>query len=313
MSFAASLSIVQQYMTRYGMTTYVILGSIGSFFNILMFSQTQYRRTPCALYILAMSISGIWGLNVSAVPVIWGLDYPSPFLYNQVSCGMFFYFRHSLNQMLRTFFVLVCIDRYACCSDRARIRAFSQYKVAIRLIPAVWLFWFLVCIFPTAIRTLSNGVCDAKPGVYDIIYTVYIISTTGILPLLGMVITGILMFTSLRKMRRRVVPATSSETGTAILRKRDRDMMKMLFIELVICMCTLSPNTITHIYKTATTHVVRTKERQQIESFFYFLSRLFLLYMANTFSFWVYISTSQTYRMELKNLFIKWYRFIMRK
>ncbi|CAF1466372.1 unnamed protein product [Adineta ricciae] len=293
MSFAASLPLVQQYFTRYGMTT-----------------QSNYRRTPCALYILAMSFSGIWGLNISAVPIIWGLDHPSPFLYNQVSCGIFFYFRHSLNQMLRTFFVLVCADRYACCSDRPKIRAFSQYKVAIRIIPAVWIFWFLVPIFPTLLRTLSNGVCDSKPGVYDIIYTVYIISTTGILPLIGMIVFGILMFNSLRKMRRRVLPNTASEPGTVNFRKRDRDMMKMLLIELIICTITLSPNTITHIYKSATTNEVRTKDRQQIETFFYFLSRLFLLYLANTYSFWVYILISKTYRTELKNLFIKWYRYI---
>jgi hypothetical protein len=299
------------------MTTYVILGSIGSFINIIMFSQAAYRRKSCSLYILAMSLCGIPGLNISAVPVIWGLDYPSPFLYNQVSCGMFFYFRHSLNQMLRTFFALVCADRYASCNNRARIRALSQYKVAVRVIPAVILFWFLVSIFPTGIRTLSNGVCDARSGVYDMIYTIYIISSTGIFPLTTMTIFGILMIKNLRKMHTRVRPSinpsTSSNTGTAILRKKDRDMMRMLLIELIICTITISPNTITHIYKTATLNIVKTKDRQQIESFFYFFSRLFLLYMANTFSFWVYISTSQTFRLELKNLTIKWYRFIMRK
>ncbi|CAF1459113.1 unnamed protein product [Adineta steineri] len=211
MSFAALLPAVQDYFTRYGMTTY--------------------------------SISGIWGLNVSAVPLIWGLDHASPFLYNQVACEMFFYFRHSFNQMLRTFFVLACADRYACCSDRQKVRAFSQ---------------------------------------------------------------------SLRQMRRRIVPSMSSEPGGNILRKRDRDMLRMLLIELVICTITLSPNTFTHIYKSATANVIKSKDRQQIETFVYYIARLFLLYLANAFSFWVYVSTSQTYRLELKNLFIKWYKFFIR-
>ncbi|CAF1110830.1 unnamed protein product [Adineta steineri] len=280
MSFAASLPAVQDYFTRYGMTTY--------------------------------SISGIWGLNVSAVPLIWGLDHASPFLYNQFACGMFFYFRHSFNQMLRTFFVLVCADRYACCSDRQKVRAFRQYKVAIRVIPAVWIFWFLLLIFPTLLRTLYNGVCDSRSGVDDIIYTVYIISTTGIVPLGSMIIFGILMIRSLRQMRRRIVPSMSSEPGGNILRKCDRDMLRMLLIELVICTITLSPNTFTHIYKSATTNVIKSKDRQQIETFVYYIARLFLLYLANAFSFWVYVSTSQTYRLELKNLFIKWYKFFIR-
>jgi len=313
MSSATLLPFVQQCFTRYGMTTYVILGSIGSLFNVAMFSQPSYRQKPCAVYILAMSITGICGLNISTVPIIWGLYYPSPFLYNQCSCGMFFYFRHAFNQMLRTFFVLVCADRYASCSKSAKIRSFSQYKVAVRMVPCVLIFWFLITIIPTGLRTLSNGVCDSRTGTYDIIYTVYITSSTGFFPLIGMITFGILMIKNLKKMRNRVQPIVSSESGANNLRKRDRDMMRMLLIELIICSITISPNTITHIYKSATVNVVKSVARQQIESFSYYIARLFLLYMANTFSFWVYISTSQTFRLELKNLIIKWYRFIMRK
>ena len=228
---------------------------------------------------------------------------------------MFFYFRHTLNQIFRTFFVLVCADRYACCSDRSRVRAFSQYRVAIRLIPAVWIFWLLVSILPTLTRQLYDGVCDAFPGIYDIMYTTYLISVAGIIPLLAMIVFGILMLQSLRKTRRRILPTAITntvDTGTVVLRKRDRDMMKMLLIELVICTITLAPNTITRIYKSVIAEEVVSKERQQIESFIFYLTRIFLLYMANTFSFWVYISTSQTYRQELKTLFIKWYRFVVR-
>ena len=131
---------------------------------------------------------------------------------------MFFYFRHSLNQMLRTFFALVCADRYASCHNRASIRVFSQYKAAIRVIPSVIIFCFLVLVFSTEIRTLSNGVCDARSGVYDI-------------------------------------------------------------IELIICFITISPITITHVYKTATLSVVKSKDRQQIELFFYFFfSSILTLY-----------------------------------
>lgn len=313
MSGTASLAYIQRCFTLYGMSTYVILGSLGSIFNIIMFSRATYRKTPCGLYILAMSICGICGINISAVPVIWGVSYPSPFLYNQWSCGLFFYFRHSLNQILRTFLVVVCADRYAASSEKANIRAFSSYEVAIRVIPTVLIFWFLVPIIPTGLRTLSNNVCDARGGVFDIIYTVYIISTTGFYSLTGMTIFAILMIKNLRKMRNRVRPSTSTESGVNTIRKKDRDMMKMLLIELIICIITISPNTILHIYKTATDSIVKTKERQQIETFVYFLARLFLLYMANTYSFWVYIAISETYRLEFKKLIIKWYRFIICK
>jgi hypothetical protein len=260
-----------------------------------------------------MSICGICGLNISAVPVIWALAYPNPVLYNQVACGMFFYFRHAFNQMLRTLFVVICADRYASCSTRSNIRAFSQYKVAVRVTAFVVIFWFLVTIIPTGLRTLSNGVCDARSGTCDIIYTVYITCFTGIFPILPMIIFGILIIKNLKEMRTRVQPTASLESGATILRKRDRDMMKMLLIELMICTITIAPNNVTHIYKTATAYVVKTKERQQIETFVYYISRVFLLYLANTISFWVYISTSQTFRLEWKNLINKWHGFIICK
>jgi len=74
------------------------------------------------------------------------------------------------------------------------------------------------------------------------------------------------------------------------LQKQDRDM---LLIEIIICTIIISPNTITYIWKSPGVNVLETKEHQQIDAFAYYIVRLFLLYMDNTFSFLVCILTSQ--------------------
>ena len=307
MSLVASLNYLQQCFTRYGMTGYLVLGSVGLILNIIIFSQPTFRRNSCSLYILTMSIYGLLGLHISVVPVIYALNHPDPLTSNRFFCAMQFYLRHAFNQLMRTFFVLACADRYAACSRRANIRAFSRHEVAVRVIPCASLFWLIVSMFPTNIRTLENGKCDARSGAFDTIYTIYILMVLGVFPLLSFAIFGVLMTRNLREMRRRVQPtsANGEATATLILRKRDRDMMKMLLVELIIYIITTIPNTIMHIYKSAATGIAKSKERQQIETFTIFLARVFLLYLSNTVSFWVYVSTSRSYRLEVKHLIVK--------
>jgi hypothetical protein len=230
-----------------------------------------------------MSICGLLGLNISTIPVIYALDNPDPLKYNLFFCEIQFYLRHAFNQLMRTFFVLACADRYASCSERANIRAFSRYQTAMRVIPVVLLFWLIVAIFPTMLRTLDHGVCDARSGAFDIIYTIYILMALGVFPLVSMSIFGVLMTKNLKQMRRRIQPNATSETGGNALRKRDRDMMKMLLIELIIYIITTIPNTIMHIYKSAAQNDEKSKQRAEIEAFAVYFARTFLLYLSNTF------------------------------
>ena len=301
MSLVTSLPFIQRCLTLYGMTGYLILGNIGLIINIAVFSQRISSRNPCSLYLLSMSICGLVGLNISTIPYIYGLDHRDAINQSLFFCQIQFYLRHAFNQLMRTFFVLACADRYACSSKEAKIRAFSRDIIAVRLIPLVSLFWLLVAIFPTMLRTLHHGKCDARSGVYDIIYTIYILMALGVFPLVMMSIFGILMMRNLKELRGQT------------LRKRDQDMMRMLLIELIIYIITTIPNTVMHIYKSAVTNIEKNEERKIIEAFVIYIARIFLLYMSNTFSFWIYLTTSKSYRLEVKTMFIKYFKYCFHK
>ncbi|CAF1450408.1 unnamed protein product, partial [Adineta steineri] len=68
------LTFVQNYITRYGMSTYVAFGNLGNLLTIAVFSQVEQRRNPCSLYLLSMTICNLVCLDVGIIPIIYSLD-----------------------------------------------------------------------------------------------------------------------------------------------------------------------------------------------------------------------------------------------
>jgi hypothetical protein len=99
-SLSTRLVLTQQYMTRYGITTYVILGDIGLFFNMAIFSQPIHRRNPSSLYLLVSSICAFIALNFSSIPVIYQLDHYSAVMNTPLYCQLQYYFRQGLNSLI---------------------------------------------------------------------------------------------------------------------------------------------------------------------------------------------------------------------
>jgi hypothetical protein len=314
MSSISPFSYIQQCLTQYGITIYTTMGNIGLILNIFIFIQPAHRRSPSSLYILSMSFCALIGLNISLIPIIYGLDHSDPLTSSSVFCKLQFYLRHVFSEMMRTFFVLACADRYAMSSNHARIRSFSRYKVAIRLIPSIILFWLLVGIFPVMLYSLENGRCSGKSGPTYLIFSLYILTVLGILPLVCMIMFCILLLNNLKKIRGRVQPVLNTNPPVnQLLRKRDRDMMRMLLIEVVCYTITTVPFTVTLIYWSVVQTTISNDELRKILLFLIYFTGTFLLYINNSLSFWIYIMASRSFRLELKSLIIKCYVFIMRK
>ena len=312
MSAISRLAALQRGLTRYGMSTYISLGNLGLLFNLIIFTQPAHRRNPCALYICAVSVCSLVGMNIALVPSIYALDHPNPVTSSLAFCRTHFYLLHVFNQSMRTFIVIACADRYASCSRQANIRSWSRYRITVRVIPAVMLFWTLLAVFPMMLRSLVNGACDVRLGTPSTIYTIYMLTVLSLFPLTSMITFGVLMIRSLKQIRMRVVPISDTDVSTTAptLRKRDRDLMTMLAIELFLYVITTIPVTIALVYKTTTESHVKSSKRRDIESFVLYVTRLFLLYLNNSLSFWIYVSTSKSFRLECRNLLVKWSNFV---
>ncbi|CAF1272327.1 unnamed protein product [Rotaria sp. Silwood1] len=310
------LSFVQKILTRYGMSTYVAFGNLGNLLAIAVFCQSEQRKNACSLYLLSMAICNLLCLDVALIPIIYSLDHIDITTASLIGCQMQFYFRHAFFQMMRTYKTLACIDRYAICSTNVRSRSFSQRKVAIYIIIGCALFWSLAVIFFARARTIQNGSCNIFNEIYSMIYTIYYMIFTGILPPLLMIICSILVMKTLRNLRSRVQPKREDREKNRsinIIRKRDRDLMKMIFTEVMFYVVTTIPYSIYLIYKVITDSLIKSQQRKQIETFINYMVQSFILYFNTAVPFYIYIATSPTFRRELKRVLIKFYAFITRK
>ncbi|CAF4490184.1 unnamed protein product [Rotaria magnacalcarata] len=98
-----------------------------------------------------------------------------------------------------------------------------------------------------------------------------------------------------------------------MLKKRDRDLMKMVSVEVMIYVVSTMPFSIYLIYKMITNSFTKSREQQQIESFINYITQSFLMYLNTAMPFYIYILTSSSFRQAFKRVLFKFYALIMRK
>jgi len=307
---SSTLNSTQNFLTRYGMTTYLVLGNIGLFFNVNIFSQRAHRRNPSSLYLLSMTICNFFSLNFGTIPFIYALNHTNLVTTSLIMCKLQFYFRHTPYQMLRTFIIFACINRYISSNVQHRFQIFNQYRITIRCIICVIIFWLLACLFIPILLSIENGVCGMFNTISALIYSIYLLIFAGILPPLAMIISSLLILYNLKNIRTRIQPINTKSKNTNLTRKRDRDYMRMLLVEILIYILTTIPFTVVVFYTTILQLQTLNYNYNQSQIFLIYMTRSFLLYLNNSLPFWIYIIMSKSFRNEFKDLIIKWYLFI---
>ncbi|CAF3329422.1 unnamed protein product [Rotaria socialis] len=222
----SDLSFIQQMLTRYGMSTYVAFGNLGNLLAIATFCQDH--------------------VDISTQSIIF--------------CQLQFYVRHAFFQMMRTYKVLACMDRFTISSMSVRIRSLNAYKMAIYLIITSSLFWLLALIFFSYARTIQNGSCNIQNVTYLMVYTIYYMISAGLFPPLLIVFFNTLLIQNLKGLRSRIQPIRDNaeiKQSNNMLRKCDRDLMKMIFVEVMIYVVSTLPFSIYLIYKIITDIVIQ--------------------------------------------------------
>ena len=153
------LPFVQQMMIRYVMSTYLALGLIGNLFNLMVFCKSSHQRTPCSLYLIALSIFAIIYLLWSVVPLLYTLDHTDPQIQSLFYCKIRLYGSHVLGQYVRFTVVFACADRFFITRTSARIRAWSSMQTARRLISIMCLVWLIFGSHLPVFMTIRNGTC----------------------------------------------------------------------------------------------------------------------------------------------------------
>jgi hypothetical protein len=231
-SLLATFNSVQWSFSYIILPICFVLGNLGTGLNLLIFGRHSSRVSSCLLYFLSASIANIFilnfGLLLRLLRGIWSID---PGVTSLWFCRWRTYLVSILFSIYRCSILLACIDRMCASSRRVGMRAWSQPKVAHRMVVINCVLWFIVYIPNLVFHTIAYGQCLAPP---DTTYATYLTIFTlcqGLLIPLGMTVCGIITLSHLKSMQTRVV-------AVVIGVDQERGVAGQFTIMLLVQVCT---------------------------------------------------------------------------
>ncbi len=286
----------QQILT-WSMLTFLLFGIIGNLCNCFVFLQKSLRSNSCSFYLLISSIANILALTFAITTSIYAIVQIDPITYSLIYCKLRVYIYHSLLMISRYVIIFACIDRACLSSRRVSIRNFSQIRISRIIGIITTIFWFIGPIHLPILSTIQSGSC-IMPGIYNLIFGIYVFIFAGFIPPVLMSMFSLITLRNLHSSRVRV-HASHTQTNH-LMRQRDIHLTRMLIAQVIVYVLTTTPYPLNTIYQAITISIDKSINREIIESFVYFITGTFLLFINPTVSFYIYISTSKAFRGELK-------------
>jgi hypothetical protein len=305
MTFIEDLALTEVIFTRYILVICLILGIIGSLFNLIIFGQKKLRSNSCSVYFIATSIFNLLVILCDITPILLISYLPNePALNSSIFCKTRSYITHSFLMMSRSSVALACIDRFALCSRNVHIRRLNQRHIAIILVIIISILWLIIPIHMIVYNNIQipDGRCGAS-GIYLIIFSAYIAIVTSI-PLAIMIIFSFWAIQSLQYTRTRVHPNTPRRIA-----KRDVQLMTILISEVVVYFLSTVWFPIYTIYLAITVNTSKTTSRLAIEGFMRYLILSFLVFLNSCSIFYVHLLASKVFRQECKQFILNLFKY----
>ncbi|CAF3932254.1 unnamed protein product, partial [Rotaria sordida] len=306
MTLTEDLVLTQAILTRYILAICMVLGIIGSLFDLIIFCQKKFRSNSCSVYFIATSIFNLLVILCGIIPaLLTSYQNYDIALYSSTFCKARAYIIHVLLMMSRSSVALACIDRFALCSRNAHIRRLNQYNIAILLVIIICILWLTLPIHVLIyIDIQMAGRRCGGSGTYLIVYSIYAAIVTSI-PLFIMIICSFLAIQNLRLSYIRVHPNivyTNENINRPIrMQKRDIQLMTIVISEVVIYLVSTVWFPIYTIYLTITSNISKTTNRLAIEGFIRYLALQFLIFINSCSIFYIHLLASKPFRQECVN------------
>jgi hypothetical protein len=228
-----SLLYIGEQFTIYGGAIYFVAGLFGNSMNIFIFASARYYRTiPCTFYFLVASIFNnlyiLINLTSRIATVSSGYDLTS---YSIVWCKARNFFILTLSMITLTCLCLATIDQFFVTSRTVRLRQCSNIKWAHRITFIVIIIWCLhgtTCFVFFTIRPISPT-CGFSNSTYGDYISVFVFLFLCAIPIIVMVIFGCLAYRNIHQTR----PLAEQQA--------DRQMMRMVLIQIVLVVISNTP------------------------------------------------------------------------
>ena len=271
----------------------LISGTIGNILNCIIFTHRSLRHNSCSFYFFATSVANLLTLVFGCLTrLLISLGFYPHIPSLSAYCKIRSFFTMLGLSASSWFIVAACADRYASSSMNARIRAFSQVRVAQRatlfMTIAIGLVWSQMFVCFQGDTTGVN--CNPSTSLCNALNDYILLLFYSVLPPMCMFFFGLL---TIRNVHRRRLHRTTN--------KKERQLTMMLIAQ-VVCVTILSlPISIQKIYAEFVIHHVKTKERMEAERVLATLAVL-IAFINTSVSFYMFTLTSEVFRKELKSL-----------
>ncbi|UJR20266.1 hypothetical protein I4U23_023397 [Adineta vaga] len=314
MSVATLLDYIQRRLFQYVGPIFMCIGTISSTLNLMVFTKNPLRKNPCTICLIALNIINFISPYLTFLGLIlevgYGFDVSST---NLLFCRSKYYTGFVLASWHSSCLILASIDRMLVTSRNAGTRQRSTCRLVIISIISIFLFWMIFHIHAwMLVKILQIGpnysVCYYEPGVYTSLVTYYTLVISGTLPPVLMGIFGCWTIRNIRQIHH-TAHQSSTRMSTIIvirpaqLQAKDRQLIRMLLVEIVTYIIFKFPVTIVYIYEEITRNISKNEEQRMIEKSILQIV-YFLYFVENSIGCYTNILVSKTFRTELKHLFV---------
>ena len=326
LSQIALLDFVSQQLYHYVGIAIFVFGVVGNFLNCLVLSQRALRTNPCALFFLFSSFASLVSILIGFTTRLlasWNVDPTGSVLWlcKWVSFIVYASRTHSLWLIM-----LATVDRWLSSSSSVAYRRLSSLKIARRSILMCLLF--STALYAHMFYCYEANLTDTPLRCYGRTATCRLLSDVTymlasiLFPLVMMAVFGLMTVGNVRQMRRRVNQRAHSlqtrETsatngGQQLLKSRDRHLLVMLFVQVILLILLFSPLVIQKLHASLTINASVSRLYIVSEQFAYNICVL-LAFVAAAMPFYIYTLTGgKVFRKALADLLMNTTRTITRR
>ncbi|CAF4015700.1 unnamed protein product [Adineta steineri] len=303
-------------INRHAVTILIIFGTVGNILNICVLTENTLRKIPCAIYLCWSSVSAlvfIWSGLLTRVLQGYNVNWPNQ---NPYMCKIRLFLLSVSWAMAAWALVGASMDRFLCSNHSAVYRGWSTCRTAKRYL--IGILTFFVLLFAQVFYCFEASVPNVPVACYgrDLpcrIFNDWIsIAFDIVIPSIFLAVFGTL---TIRNARPRVVhPRISSiqvaiasninnnnNNNTAPSRNNDRNLTRMLLIQVCIVFVLDLPFGVYRAYASLTANVSKSTYRTAIENLTYAVVIL-LVYFTHSTSFYLYTLTGTLYRATFKRI-----------
>ncbi|CAF1084383.1 unnamed protein product [Adineta ricciae] len=287
----ASWAAISQSYARYVGIPQFCLGILGNLMNIWIFiHELAHRRTPCTLYLLMASATGLIQLMSGQIPRFLILGFNDDLTrVSLVWCKCRQFLIATFGGIALTFQCLATIDQFLVTSRSAHIRQFSQIKWAYRISIGVFAVWISQGIPFLVFNQIQSGTCIIGNWILNMYWSyVYFLGLLTAISITVMVTFGVLAYHNMRLLK-----------NTARLYSADQQLTTMICMQVIIVVFSIAAYGGYNVYSLATASTLKDAEQKGKDLVAFTVTSLsaFLNYGS---SFYIFFASSSHFRQQTK-------------